>query len=102
MSPLDLEEALEITLYGQDPLVRDAARGALIERGTVATVKALARALDAPHKSPRRRAARALSEMRPALVQPVLRPILRDPEQPARPRSAAAPANFPPTFSAAR
>lgn len=90
MSPLDLEEALEITLYGQDPLVRDAARGALIERGTVATVKALARALDAPHKSPRRRAARALSEMRPALVQPVLRPILRDPEQPARPRSAAA------------
>ncbi|MFN3202071.1 MAG: TrmH family RNA methyltransferase [Bradymonadia bacterium] len=90
VSAAELEQALEEAIYDPDTLARDQARGVLLAHGTPTTVRALATLLDAPHKPVRRRAARLLSEMRQALVWPVLRPLLLDEEAAERPRVAAA------------
>jgi tRNA(Leu) C34 or U34 (ribose-2'-O)-methylase TrmL len=61
----DPDADLDDALYDSDPVVRDAARGRVAERAEPRTVDTLVRALDAAHRSTRRRAGRILAEMRP-------------------------------------
>ncbi len=61
----DPDADLDDALYDPDPVVRDAARGRIAERAEPRTVDALVRALDAAHRSTRRRAGRILAEIRP-------------------------------------
>ena len=87
---LSLSEALDAALYAADPVERDIGRLAVARRIDDEGLRGLARALDAPQRRTRRRAARILSEVEPGRVRPVLIEVLRDGALAVRSRSAAA------------
>jgi tRNA(Leu) C34 or U34 (ribose-2'-O)-methylase TrmL len=85
-----VRDDLDVALYTEDQLTRDAARRRLAEGAKPTIIAALIALLDAPHKLTRRRASRILGDMRPEAVLHPLSTVLADTEAPTRRRVACA------------
>ncbi|MSP72534.1 MAG: hypothetical protein EXR76_10205 [Myxococcales bacterium] len=88
----DLEDAVDLALYDEDPVVRDSARSRLTQRADGRTVAVMCALLDSPSRTTRRRASRILSAMRPELTTRLLTERLLDASgaTPVRVRTGAA------------